>query len=304
MTENKPVASVILSSVLNFVRRAWSGSVHPGELERALNDLGLDGSGNAIVHSSLSSFGYVSGGAVTLIEALRHTLGTVVMPAFTYYTLAWPAQYRSSDWPKQTPLDGPAFRVDSNVSPDIGKVSQTLLDRYAPRRSTHPALSFVALGARAEQILAAQSLENPYAPIGTLYALDGDVILLGVDHRSNTTIHYGEYLAGRPLLDRWANTVHGLVRTFFPNCSAAFNGLQGKLSSLASVDVGRATITRMRVRDVVDTTIRLLEHNPEALLCQYSGCRCQAVRDRVRRHGLTPRHDWVLQAIPAPQKAG
>ncbi len=283
--------------MFNFVRRAWSGPVNPGELERALELLGLDGANPAIVHSSLSSFGYLSGGAPTILETLRRRVSTVVMPAFTYYTLAWPVSQRQPDWPKHLPPDGPRFRADSPVSPDIGKVSQLMLDRYSPRRSTHPALSFIALGPLEHQVLNAQSLENPYGPIGVLYALDADVILLGVDHRSNTTIHYGEYLAGRPLLDRWATGPDGVHRTYFPNCSAAFNAIQGRLQTLETIDVGKAVVSRMRVRDVVDTTISLLNHNPEALLCSYSGCRCQTVREKIRKHGLSPRHDWVLEEL-------
>lgn len=283
--------------MLNFVRRAWSGPVNPGELDRALGLLGLDGSQDAIVHSSLSSFGYLSGGAPTILETLKHRVSTLVMPAFTYYTLAWPISQRQPDWPRHLPPDGPRFRPDSPVSPDIGKVSQMMLERYAPKRSMHPALSFLALGPRDQDILDAQSLENSYGPIGALYALDADVILLGVDHRSNTTIHYGEYLAGRPLLDRWASSSRGIEHTYFPNCSAAFNAIQGRLDTLETIDVGKAVVSRMRVRDVVDTTIHVLEHNPEALLCSYSGCRCQTVREKVRKHGLSPRRDWVLEAL-------
>ena len=283
--------------MLNFVRRAWSGPVNPGELDRALGLLGLDGSRGAIVHSSLSSFGYLSGGAPTILETLRKRVSTIVMPAFTYYTLAWPSSQRQADWPKNLPPDGPRFRPDSPVSPDIGKVSQMMLDRLAPKRSSHPALSFIALGPHEQSVLDAQSLENPYGPIGVLYTLDADVILLGVDHRSNTTIHYGEYLAGRPLLDRWVSSMDGVQHTYFPNCSAAFNAIQGRLDTLETIDVGKTVVSRMRVRDVVDTTVRMLQHNPEALLCSYSGCRCQTVREKVRKSGLNPRHDWVLEAV-------
>jgi aminoglycoside 3-N-acetyltransferase len=287
----------LIPRMLNFVRRAYSGPVHPGDLERALTSLGLDGRTDAIIHSSLSSFGYVYGGAPSLIETLQSKVRTILTPAFSYYTLVWPEHLRQSDWPKHLPVDGPIFRTDSPVSSDIGRIPQTLLERSQAQRSSHPALSFLALGEQAEKLLRVQSLENPYAPIGALYQLDGDVLLLGVDHRSNTTIHYGEYLAGRPLLDRYANSKDGTVHTYFPNCSAAFNILQSKLESLETVDCGKAVISRMKVRDVVDSTVRLLEKNPEALLCTYQGCRCQTVRDKIRKRGLEPRFDWVFDSI-------
>ncbi len=213
------------------------------------------------------------------------------MPAFTYYTLQWPRDRVMADWPKPLPVNGSAFRADSPVSSDIGRVPQALLELPGTLRSNHPALSFIAHGARAAEILGVQHSAHPYAPIGALYALDGEVLLLGVDHRSNTTVHYGEYIAGRPLLERYALGPEGMAQTTFPNCSAGFNAISPHLHSFTQVRIGCATVSRMRVRDVVDTTIQMLERNPEALLCRYEACRCQAVRARVRTEGLTPRHD-------------
>lgn len=281
--------------MLNFVRRAWAPPVSQADLERALWKLGVDGARPAMVHASLSSFGNVVGGAPAVVRALQHSAQTLVMPAFTYYTLVWPPGKRNADWPAFTGDDGPPFTPTSPVSRDIGRVAQTLLETPGAERSPHPALSFVALGARAHEVLSAQTLEQPYAPIGVLYALDADVILLGVDQRSNTAMHYGEYLAGRPLLERWANTVNGPVLTFYPNCSAAFNPVERHLTTYRSLEVGKAQVAVMRVRDVVDTTKRLVERDPYALLCSYQNCRCQTVREKIRREGLRPRAERTLE---------
>ena len=86
--------------MLNFVRRAWAPPVSQADLERALWKLGLDGSRDAICHSSLSSFGNVVGGASGIVKALGNAARTVVMPSFTYYTLVWPPAQRSADWPQ------------------------------------------------------------------------------------------------------------------------------------------------------------------------------------------------------------
>ena len=281
--------------MLNFVRRAWAPPVSQADLERALWKLGLDGSSDAICHSSLSSFGNVVGGASGIVKALGNAVRTVVMPSFTYYTLVWPAGERSADWPQFLGDDGPPFTSASPVSRDIGRVSQALLELGDSSRSMHPALSFVARGVMADEIIKVQTLTHPYAPIGVLYALDAEVILLGVDHRSNTAMHYGEYLSGRPMLERFANTPQGAVRTFYPNCSAAFNPIERHLTSLRSADVGKATVCVMRVRDVVNTTRRLVERDPFALLCSYSHCRCSAVRDKIKREGLHARRDSILE---------
>jgi aminoglycoside 3-N-acetyltransferase len=286
----------VVSTVFNFVRRAWNQNITASDLERALNQLGVGMQRDVMAHSSLSAFGFVQGGAPTLIDVLQRNAKTVVMPAFTYYTLVWPEHKKSSDWPAFPPADGPTWRPDSPVSHDIGRIPQQFLEVYQAVRSHHPALSFAALGASTNPILSSQTLEHPYAPIGVLYALDADIVLLGVDHRSNTSVHYGEYLAGRPMLERYAYFRGALVRTFFPNCSAAFNAIQGHLDSLEVVGVGKTLVQRMSVRDVVDTTVKMLARDPEALLCNYNGCRCSHVREKIRKNGLRPNHDSMLES--------
>jgi aminoglycoside 3-N-acetyltransferase len=281
--------------MFNFVRRAWNQNITANDLERALNQLGVNQQRDLISHSSLSAFGFVQGGAPTLIDVLQRNARTVIMPAFTYYTLVWPNHKKSGDWPAFPPADGPTWCPDSPVSHDIGRIPQQFLELYQAVRSHHPALSFAALGQNTNQILSSQTLEYPYAPIGVLYALDADIVLLGVDHRSNTTIHYGEFLAGRPMLERYAHFGGALVRTFFPNCSAAFNAIQGHLTSLEVVGVGKTQVQRMSVRDVVDTTVKLLARDPEALLCNYNGCRCAHVRDKIRKNGSRPTHESLLE---------
>jgi aminoglycoside 3-N-acetyltransferase len=281
--------------MLNFVRRAFNPSISQGELERALWNLGLDGSKPLIAHSSLSSFGSVVGGALSVVRALQRHSSSLIMPAFTYYTLVWPQHKRNADWPPHIGEDGPPFRPDSPVSKDIGRIPQTLLERPETRRSSHPALSFAASGREAEAILGVQTLAHPYAPIGVLDELDGWVLLLGVDHRSNTSVHYGEYLAGRPMLERWVNTSQGAVQTFYPNCSAGFNAIETRLTSLRSLEVGKATVQIMKVREVVEVTRQMIARHPEALLCAYPNCRCQNVREKMKREGLHPRRDLQLE---------
>ena len=68
-------------------------------------------------------------------------------------------------------------------------------------RSTHPAGSFAAVGPHAERICAPQPLEPPHghdSPVGRVYDLGGQVLLLGVTHGESTTLHLAEALAGVP----------------------------------------------------------------------------------------------------------
>ena len=73
----------------------------------------------------------------------------------------------------------------------MGVVPETLRRWPEARRSMHPILSFT--GIRAEKILGTQTIEDPFAPIRALVELDGWVLLLGVDHTTNTSIHFASY---------------------------------------------------------------------------------------------------------------
>ena len=90
---------LVLGTVLNFMRRALTPPVTQIDLERAFKQLGMNQHTPLIVHSSLSSLGNMLGGAHSVLNALERYSSTLVMPAFTYYTLVWPTLYRNEDWP-------------------------------------------------------------------------------------------------------------------------------------------------------------------------------------------------------------
>ncbi|WP_425147395.1 AAC(3) family N-acetyltransferase [Deinococcus sp.] len=272
--------------MLNLARRVH---VTPRQLDEGLSALGLDGTQHLIVHSSLRSFGQLEGGAATLLHSLEQHAATLVAPAFSYQTLMRGPQ---------SPVYA-RFGRETRVSRDIGRLPQMMVERPDALRSFHPALSFVALGQQAADLTAQQSLDSPYSPIGALYALDGYALLIGVDHSSNTSIHYGEYLAGMPLLTRYVPLDGGVAASSFPNCSADFERL-GPYVLPSIAYVGKSRLRLYRVRALVDAAVCLLTHDPQALLCNYSGCRCQQVRQMVQQAGLHPRPH---PAAPSPQHA-
>lgn len=60
-------------------------------------------------------------------------------------------------------------------------------------------MSFAALGPAAEEITAGHALPDSLregSPLARLYECDARVLLLGVGHDSNTSLHLGEYRAG------------------------------------------------------------------------------------------------------------
>ncbi|HEY9087107.1 MAG TPA: AAC(3) family N-acetyltransferase [Anaerolineaceae bacterium] len=241
-----------------------------------------------IAHASLSSFGEVRGGADTLLGALVTSFAGVMMPAFTYKTMLIP-----EEGPEENGLRYGSgrdanrmvefYRPDMPADPLMGVVAEKLRQMPSARRSGHPILSFVGIGV--DDALAAQSLDEPLASIGELTRRGGWVLLLGVDNSVNTSIHYGERLAGRKQFLRWAITPQGArACPGFPGCSNGFEQITPAAAGFArTARVGGAQVTAMPLRDLLATVQQVVREDPLALLCGREDCeRCVTVRKAVR----------------------
>ncbi len=176
-------------------------------LQTDLKALGVKKGMVLLVHSSLSAIGWVSGGAVAVIIALQEALGdtgTLLMP--THSTdLSDPSQWENPPVPEswwQTIRDTmPAYDPDLTPTRSMGKIAETFRKQKGVLRSTHPQRSFCASGPQASYIIDNHSLaygmgEN--SPLARIYGLGGYVLLLGVGHSNNTSIHLSEYRADFP----------------------------------------------------------------------------------------------------------
>ncbi len=251
----------------------------------AFRDLGMGTQSRVIAHASLSAFGQVAGGAQTLIGALLATCETVCMPSFTYNTMIIPPvgpPDNAMNYDLSLTLNPTAeiFSRKMPVDPTLGVVAEAFRRHPQSRRSNHPILSFS--GVNAQAALAAQSLEEPLAPIGWLAEQDGDVLLLGVGHTANTSLHYAEMLAGRRQFTRWALTRQGTVTCpGFPGCSAGFEAIESRLRGVArKVELGSGVIQYIPLRDLINVATGWLRTDPLAMLCKHKECRrCQTIRD-------------------------
>ncbi len=250
----------------------------------ALRDLGVERGRPVIAHASLSAFGKVNGGAETLLGALLASFGRVLMPAFTYKTMLVPEAGppdNALDYGSGRDMNRMAefFHPDMPADRLMGAVAEALRRSPLAQRSMHPILSFAGIGVETE--LESQSLTEPLAPIGRLHEAGGWVVLLGVDHTVNTSIHYAERLAGREGFVRWALTPEGVVECpGFPGCSQGFQAIESDLEGVTRRAAAGATVIRaVALSELVERTVSRLTSDPLALLCTSDSCpRCQAVR--------------------------
>ncbi len=251
-----------------------------------LRELGLDAADTVIAHADLAAFGELRGGAETLVGALVASGSTVVMPAFTYQTMIVPSQGppdNGMEYGNQAEQNASAemFHPALPVHASLGLVAEAFRCLPQARRSSHPVLSFAAIGERAEEILATQSIQDPWAPVNWVQDNAGDVLLLGADHTANVAIHLAERLADRKQFVRWAVSDERAFRLeSFPGCSRGFNAIAPKLAWVAQqTTIGPAILQRIPLRKMVDIAAQMIRADRAALLCDDSDCAlCNAVR--------------------------
>jgi aminoglycoside 3-N-acetyltransferase len=258
------------------------------DLSRGLRQLDLPRPAAVIAHASLSAFGQVNGGASTVLGALLSCIDTLIMPTFTFKTELIPEVgpknngliYGSGkDTNRMAEFYTPKMPADTLM----GIVAETLRQMPAAKRSIHPILSFSGINATAA--LQAQTLQDPLAPIGFLAEQNGWVLLLGVDHSVNTSIHYGEKMAGRKQFLRWAVTPDGVNgRTIecpaYPGCSDGFQAISPRLDEVTRrVIIGQAVVQAVPLIELLSIVQAMLAEDPLALLCGRADCaRCISVR--------------------------
>ncbi|HET6222001.1 MAG TPA: AAC(3) family N-acetyltransferase, partial [Dongiaceae bacterium] len=147
-----------------------------------LRELGVEPGGVLLVHASFRAVRPIEGGPLGLIEALHAALGprgTLVMPSMT------------DD-------DDRVFDPATTSARGMGIVADSFWRVPGVRRSNHFA-SFAASGPRAAGITADHPPVQPHgpeSPVDRVRALDGQILVLGVGHDANTTVHLAECLAG------------------------------------------------------------------------------------------------------------
>jgi aminoglycoside 3-N-acetyltransferase len=250
----------------------------------ALRELGLDPSVPVLAVGAPDWLDEVRGDIAALAGALLASSTSVLAPAFTLQTMVTPPfgpegngmTYRSAS---EANSEAEFFHADMPAHPSLGPLPDALRRVHGAHRSSHPVLSFVGVGA--DELLARQSLTDPWGPIGELAARGGEVVLLGADHTANVALHLAEQRAGRKQFVRWALTAEGVVECpAFPGCSRGFAAIAPRLrGSAREAWLGSAHLQAIPLRDLLHTASAWMRQDPAALLCDDPACAlCQAVR--------------------------
>lgn len=246
-----------------------------------LRGLGVQAGHVLLVHSSLSAFGHVVGGAETVIEALLEAVGpggTVAVPTHT--------------WDRIKP-GNPVF--DYRSTPGcVGTIPETFRARDDALRGLHPTHSCAAIGPHAEDLL--RDHETQITPCGSkspyqrLMDMGGKLVFLGVTLKYNTTFHALEEMACAPYVvdlfqmyytvDREGERQPVPSRLHGEGVSRDFEGMEPVLlrtGAMIKGTIGRATVRVADAARMRDTIMPMLAEDPYTFLTPES-----AERERSR----------------------
>lgn len=245
------------------------------DIVAGLRELGLRQGENVFVHSSLSAFGHVDGGAAAVCDALLETAGpdgTVVVPTFTW------GRYH----------DRETVVFDTRNDPcELGVIPETFRQRPETLRSDHVCHSVAAIGPGSGDIMG--DGVRPFAEgssICRLYALDFWYVFLGCGFGSCTALHTAEELMQVPY--RYyrhfkgstvvradgsvipSEAVEFLRREPYHNDFEKMHGVFNAKGILRTTRVGNARIIAAKTRHIVDIAVDLLRQDIGLLLSETS----------------------------------
>ncbi len=176
-----------------------------GQLRADLRALGVRPGDTLMLHVSVRALGWIVGGPRVVLAALLDLLtptGTLLMLASwegnPYGLAEWPDSTRAAWLAECPPFDPATSPADHR---ELSILAEYLRTWPGARRSDHPLASFVAVGARAEELTARHPWHyghGPDGPLARFCAVGGAVLLLGASFANVTLLHHAEHLAAIP----------------------------------------------------------------------------------------------------------
>jgi len=279
-TKFRPKKKSRLARIIKSVFKT-GGLLRKGELKGSLAELGIRPGQAVAVHSALSSFGSLEGGAGTVVRALKELItddGLVLMPAFTYetsYGSIRPYRIRKRK----------SFHPGFPVSRPVGTVAETFRKSEGVCRSFHPQFSFCFWGKEAASLSRKYYMYDSLSensPMEEILSRDGYVLLLGTEFETISLLHTAEYIAKVPYSDYKAfygymeDSQHNVAELRTTGHSGEFRKIAGLLLlgkvAYTSMRIGGAACHLIKAGDLVHWAVELLKKDPDFFLCNRDSC--------------------------------
>ncbi|MFB3883421.1 MAG: AAC(3) family N-acetyltransferase [Armatimonadota bacterium] len=252
---------------------ADKATVTKADIVNGLRAVGIESGAIIGVHSSLSRFGHVEGGAETVVDALLEAVGptgSVVVPSYS----------NNVEHVEKTPEEAALGMTWKSrklpFDPKVhgcwtGKIPDTFWRRPEALRGTHQTHSLSAIGPRAAELI--QDWE-------VLRDLDGHIVLLGVTLHCCSSMHLAEegielpqYITAKmtmpkKLRDKYPEDQWEIGYGPYPDFELMEGPCQGK-GIMTLVRVGDAVVRRVRLRELIELYAKWLRRSPEVF---YHGC--------------------------------
>lgn len=250
-----------------------NSTVTLSDIASGLDTVGISAGDVVLVHSSLSAFGHVEGGADTVIDALLETVsatGTVVVPTFT-----WGPFHKA----ETAVLD----IVNTPVKDEVGIIPETFRKRPQARRSVHICHSVAAIGPHTDEVMG-EGIRSFGAgsTFHQLYQLDAWCLFLGATFGSCTELHaveeymqvpyrfHRDFRGSKVILpdgsEIESQSVEFLRTPGYGNDFVKMRDILAGHRVLNITTVGQAEAIAVRIRDIFDISVQYMREDIGFLL--------------------------------------
>ena len=269
-------------------------SIKSEHIKTGLESFGFGLGDKIMLHSSLSSLGWVEGGAEAVINAFMELVGsegTILTPSFNHGSIFYKSGSGIFD-PLQTPCTN-------------GRIPDTFWRMKGVYRSLNPTHSFAAWGKNAEKYTKNHHetlTMGEDSPLGLLTRDNGYQINLGTTHHTTTAKHLAETIKRSPCLG-YRTEVYPVKlpdgdivyhRTWGwreRSCPITDSGeyIEAEMERLKLQKkgyIGKSLVTYFKIKDLIKVVLNLLDNG-------YAGFPpCSQCAIRPQRTQFTKASDW------------
>lgn len=268
-----------LKDIIERTHQKYSSPITKEILIRDLKELGINTNDHLIVHSALSQIGYIASGPLGVIESLQSIVseeGSITMPTHST-TLTDPSYWENppipESWWEVYRQESSAFDPHSTPTEWMGAIPELFRTLKGVKRSHHPAHSFACWGKEKSDIIDHQALTDSMgmnSPLGKLYKKNAKILLLGVDHDSNTSLHVAESISGKvsremqgaPMIVDGEREWVEFEELAYDSCDFLMIGREFEEShQIQKGTVGLATCKLMNMKEIVDYAVEWIKEN-------------------------------------------